>query len=348
MTDSRERIVDFLFEAGMLARVPRSGFSYLGSGDQSVAEHALRMTQTAYVLAQLDGNVDTERLLAMCLFHDLPETRTSDHNNVTKRYNIPDESSAIADQTHNLPFGEHVAGLIEEFEAGETREAQLARDADQLEMILELKRLQDIGNPIERMVTERRRAKIADVVSRRQRGVVVFEDIADPHNAAAVLRTSEALGFQKICYIFEVNEPFDPRRVGKESSGSANKWLDFSIYHSTEACLQNLNDQGYETVATVADGDAESILDADLTNPDIALLFGNEHRGLSEKAVELSDRQLTIPLGGMVRSLNLSVAAAICLFEVTRQRDQRGPDAYRFPRAERERLLDSFVERASE
>lgn len=147
MTDSRERIVDFLFETGMLARVPRSGFSYLGSGDQSVAEHSLRMTQTAFVLARLDGNVDAERLLAMCLFHDLPETRTSDHNNVTKRYNAPDEPSAIADQTDGLPFGDHVAGLIEEFEAGETREAQLARDADQLEMILELKRLADIGNP---------------------------------------------------------------------------------------------------------------------------------------------------------------------------------------------------------
>ncbi len=147
MTDTRDRVVDFLFEAGMLARVPRSGFAYLGSGEQSVAEHSLRMTQTAYVLAHLDGNVDTERLLAMCLFHDLPETRVSDHNNVTKRYNVPDESSAVTDQTHSLPFGAHVAGLIEEFEAGETREAQIARDADQLEMILELKRLADIGNP---------------------------------------------------------------------------------------------------------------------------------------------------------------------------------------------------------
>lgn len=147
MAESHERIADFLFEAGMLARVPRSGFAYLGSGDQSVAEHTLRMSQTAFALAQLDGHVDAQRLVAMCLFHDLPETRVSDHNNVTKRYNIPDESSAIADQTRDLPFGPHVASLIDEFEAGETREAQLARDADQLEMLLELKRLQDIGNP---------------------------------------------------------------------------------------------------------------------------------------------------------------------------------------------------------
>ncbi len=198
------------------------------------------------------------------------------------------------------------------------------------------------------MVTERRRAKIAEVASKRQRGVIVFEDIADPHNAAAVLRTSEALGFQKVCYIFQVNEPFDPRRVGKESSGSANKWLDFSIYHSTKACLDDLQNQGYETIATVADGTAESIFGADLTAPDIALLFGNEHRGLSEDAIEIADRHLTIPLVGMVRSLNLSVAAAICLYEISRQRDEQGIDAFRLPQAERATLVDSFLERASD
>ena len=198
------------------------------------------------------------------------------------------------------------------------------------------------------MVTERRRAKIADVVARRQRGVVVFEDIADPHNAAAVLRTSEALGFQKVCYVFQVNEPFDPERVGKESSGSANKWLDFSVYRSTEVCLNDLKAAGYELVATVADGDAESVWDADLTTPEIALLFGNEHRGLSPIAVDMADRQLTIPLVGMVRSLNLSVAAAICLSEITRQRQQQGLNAFRLPHAEREALRASFLDRASD
>ncbi len=198
------------------------------------------------------------------------------------------------------------------------------------------------------MVTERRRAKIADVASKRQRGVVVFEDIADPHNAAAVLRTSEALGFHKVCYVFQVNEPFDPRRVGKESSGSANKWLDFSVYHSTKACLADLTDEGYETIATVADGDAESIFQADLMTAEIALLFGNEHRGLSEEAVEMADRLVTIPLVGMVRSLNLSVAAAICLYEITRQRDHQGIEAFRLPSAERERLMASLLDRASD
>lgn len=198
------------------------------------------------------------------------------------------------------------------------------------------------------MVTDRRRAKIDEVVAQRQRGVVVFEDIADPHNAAAVLRTSEALGFQRICYIFEANEPFDPRRVGKESSGSANKWLDFFIYHSTEGCLRDLREQGYETIATVADGDAESVMEANLTNPHIAVMFGNEHRGLSEDALEMADRHVTIPLRGMVRSLNLSVAAAICLYEITRQREQDGLGTYCLPQADRAELIKSFLERASD
>lgn len=197
------------------------------------------------------------------------------------------------------------------------------------------------------MVTERRRAKVNEVVAQRQRGVIVLEDIADPHNAAAVLRTSEALGFQTIYYVFEANEPFNPRRIGKESSGSANKWLDFAIYRSTEACLADLKADGYETIAAVADGDAESILEADLTTPQIALMLGNEHRGLSETAVEMADRHLTIPLCGMVHNLNLSVAAAICLYEITRQRSQSGPDAFRLPDDERAALADAFLDRAS-
>lgn len=198
------------------------------------------------------------------------------------------------------------------------------------------------------MVTERRRAKVNEVVAQRQRGVIVLEDVADPHNAAAVLRTSEALGFQKVCYVFEANEPYNPRRIGKESSGSANKWLDFAIYRSTAACLADLKAAGHETIATVADGDAESILEADLATPHIALMFGNEHRGLSETAVGMADRHLTIPLRGMVRSLNLSVAAAICLFEITRQRCRSGPDAFRLPDDERAALAEAFLDRASD
>ena len=184
-----------------------------------------------------------------------------------------------------------------------------------------------------------------EVAGRRQQGVVVLEDIHDPHNAEAVFRSCDAFGFQRVCLIFDEEEPFDPRRVGKLSSSSANKWLDFEVYSSAKACLDALHGEGFEVVATVAEGEAEEVFAAELTAPRIAVMLGNENRGLSHEAVALADRRLTIPMAGMVRSLNLSVTAAILLFEVTRQRRQAGMEQYLFPVDERDALLTRFDER---
>jgi putative hydrolase of HD superfamily len=82
----------------------------------------------------------------MCLFHDLPESRTGDLNYVNKHYVDVNETQAIKDLAQTLPFGEELKELLEEFNRGESREAQLARDADQLDLILELKEHQDLGN----------------------------------------------------------------------------------------------------------------------------------------------------------------------------------------------------------
>ena len=196
------------------------------------------------------------------------------------------------------------------------------------------------------MVTEARRRRVHQVVSNRQQGVVVLEDIHDPHNAAASFRSCEAFGFQRVCLIFEQEEPFNPRKEGKATSASANKWLDFCIYGSTEACLNDLKGEGYELIATVVDPQAESIFEARFETPKIALLFGNEHRGLSPKAVEMADRRVTIPMVGMVRSLNLSVTVALFLYEVTRQRRVLGMERYLLPPEERERLVQDFLQRA--
>lgn len=141
-----DTVADFLFETGILAKIPRSGFAFLGSGEQSVAEHTLRVAFVGYVLAQFEEDVDVEKLLKMCLFHDLPEARTSDFNNVSKRYAEIHEERAVRDLTLDLPFGDEIKALIEEFEAERTPEAVLARDADQLELVLALKRELDLGN----------------------------------------------------------------------------------------------------------------------------------------------------------------------------------------------------------
>jgi len=195
------------------------------------------------------------------------------------------------------------------------------------------------------MPTPERVQRYRDVAARRQQGVVVLEDIHDPHNAEAVFRSCDALGFQRVCLIFDEEEPFDPRRVGKLSSSSANKWLDFEVYSSAKECLDVLHGEGFEVVATVAEGEAEEVYGAELAAPRIAVMLGNENRGLSPEAVALADRRLTIPMAGMVRSLNLSVTAAVVLFEITRQRRQAGMEQYLLPVDERDALLTRFDER---
>lgn len=141
-----KKIAKFLFEVGMLKRTPRSGLQFLGSGSESVAEHTCRTVYIAFSLAKMVDNIDESRLLKMCLFHDLVESRTGDLNYVNKKYVQSDETRAMEDICRPLPFGEEMKSLFREFNDGETPEAQLAHDADQLELILLLRECQDLGN----------------------------------------------------------------------------------------------------------------------------------------------------------------------------------------------------------
>jgi len=141
-----KRLANFLFEVGMLKRTPRTGFQFLGSGAESVAEHSFRTAIIGYTLAKLDGQADAARVMQLCLFHDLPEARTGDLNYVNKKYVKADEARAVADLAATLPFGDDYQATLQEFAAGATLEARLAHDADQLEMILALKEYKDLGN----------------------------------------------------------------------------------------------------------------------------------------------------------------------------------------------------------
>jgi putative hydrolase of HD superfamily len=145
-----EAIADFLFEVGMLKRTPRSGFQFLGTGKESVADHSLRCAVIGYVLANMAETARSDRIVFMCLFHDLAEARTGDLNYVNKKYVTTAEDRAIEDMTAGLPFGHQLRDLIAEFNERGTREALLANDADQLEIILQLKELADLGNPYAR------------------------------------------------------------------------------------------------------------------------------------------------------------------------------------------------------
>jgi putative hydrolase of HD superfamily len=141
-----KNIANFLFEAGMLKRTPRTGYQFLGSGAESVAEHIFRTIYIGYVLGRMSSNVNVDRIVKMCMFHDLPEARTGDQNYVNKKYVDVDINKAVEDMASPLQFGQEITELIKEFEEGNSEEARIARDADQLEFVLALKEWKDIGN----------------------------------------------------------------------------------------------------------------------------------------------------------------------------------------------------------
>jgi putative hydrolase of HD superfamily len=141
-----DSIADFLFEMGMLCKTPRSGYQFLGSGRESVAEHVLRTVYTGYALCKLNPSLNELRVLKMCVLHDLPEARTGDMNYVNKKYVRVDEAKAVRELTESLSFGEDIRQAIDEFNAKETPESRIARDADQIALILQLKEYGDLGN----------------------------------------------------------------------------------------------------------------------------------------------------------------------------------------------------------
>ena len=166
-----DRIVDFLFEVGMLKRTPRSGWQFLGAGSESVAEHVFRTTMIAYVLSRMDGSVDADRVLRLALVHDLPEARTGDLNYVHQKYVQADEARAAEDMTSDLPFGDELRELLAEYRTGSSPESILAHDADQIEMLLQLKEHLDGGSPAAAewtpFVERRLRTKVAKTLARR-------------------------------------------------------------------------------------------------------------------------------------------------------------------------------------
>ena len=142
-----KRTVEFLFEVGMLKKTPRTGYQFLGSGKESVADHSFRTAVIGYVLSSQEPDADRNKVVLMCLFHDLSEARSGDHNYMNKKYVEVDEESAIRDQVRELLFGDEIIALIHEFNSGATLDARLSKDADQLDLILELKEQLDLGNP---------------------------------------------------------------------------------------------------------------------------------------------------------------------------------------------------------
>jgi len=140
-----QRIVDFFNEVGMLRLTPRTGYQFLGSGKENVAEHSFRTAIIGWVLARMAG-ADAPHTALICLFHDLPESRTGDFNYVNRLYNKTLPRKALEDATFGTGLAEDVLSFWDELEKNASLEAKLAHDADKLDLILNLKRELDLGN----------------------------------------------------------------------------------------------------------------------------------------------------------------------------------------------------------
>jgi tRNA (guanosine-2'-O-)-methyltransferase len=171
-------------------------------------------------------------------------------------------------------------------------------------------------------MTEERKKKIESVLSKRQNDLtVVLENVFDPHNISAIMRSCDAVGVQEI-YVLNTKIPFH-KNWGFHSSRSASKWISVFQFNNVRKCFAEVRAKYSKILTTHLSEKAENLYDLDLTQK-TALVFGNEQYGVSEEAISLADGNFIIPQVGMIHSLNISVACAISLYEAYRQKQQAG------------------------
>ena len=171
-------------------------------------------------------------------------------------------------------------------------------------------------------MTPERKEKLIAVIGKRQTDLtIVLENVSDPHNISAVMRTCDAVGVQEI-YILNTKIPRH-KKWGAKSSSSAAKWLTIHQFDNAQECFSSLRKRYSTILTTHLSADAVSLHELDLTQH-LALVFGNEHSGVSEEIRGLADGNFIIPQVGIIRSLNISVACAVTLYEAFRQKNKAG------------------------
>ncbi len=167
-------------------------------------------------------------------------------------------------------------------------------------------------------MTPDRNNRLTAVINKRQPDLtVVLENVFDPHNISAVMRTCDAVGIQDI-YILNTRIP-PHKKWGAKSSSSAAKWLSIHQFTDAEACFTELRKHFKKIYTTHLSADAVGLHQLNLTEP-VALVFGNEHTGVSEEIIAMADGNFIIPQVGIIKSLNISVACAVSLYEAYRQK----------------------------
>jgi len=183
-------------------------------------------------------------------------------------------------------------------------------------------------------MTPERTERLSNVLNKRQPGItVVLENVSDPHNISAVMRTCDAIGIQDIYVLNTVISRH--KKWGTKSSSSASKWLTIHQFTDVKECFDALRKQYKKIYTTHLSSDAVDLYDIDLTET-VALVFGNEHSGVSDELIGLCDGNFIIPQVGIIKSLNISVACAVSLYEAYRQKRIAGH--YDVPQLEPARL----------
>jgi tRNA (guanosine-2'-O-)-methyltransferase len=168
-------------------------------------------------------------------------------------------------------------------------------------------------------MTPEREQRLKNVLDKRQNDLtVVLENVFDPHNISAVMRTCDAVGIQDIHVL---NTKISRhKKWGDRSSSSAAKWLTVHQYADAAVCFKELRKKYPLILTTHLSSTAISLYEIDFSGS-VALVFGNEHDGVSEEIRALADGNFVIPQVGMIRSLNISVACAVSLYEAFRQKN---------------------------
>ena len=169
--------------------------------------------------------------------------------------------------------------------------------------------------------TDNRKKRILEVLARRQKDLtVVLNNIHDPHNVSAVLRSCDAFG---VCeaHLLYTDTAFP--QLGHKSSASAKKWVELKRHKTARELVEGLRASGHQVLSTGFGPGAKALTDWDMTQP-TAVILGNEHDGVADELQGLVPDHIYIPMQGMVQSLNVSVAAAVILYEAFRQRMEKG------------------------
>jgi tRNA (guanosine-2'-O-)-methyltransferase len=180
-----------------------------------------------------------------------------------------------------------------------------------------------ITNVLKEYVTDARCCKLKEILAQRTRYItVLLEDIYQPQNASAILRTCDCFGIQDVHII----ETFNLYRVNPMVVKGADKWLTLRRYNGYIDAVRNLRTNGYRIVATSLREGSKPLHELNLHEGKCVLVFGNEHRGVSEELLNEADEHVKIPMCGFTQSLNISVSAGIVLNHLTNELKQSGID----------------------